>query len=63
MEEAIRQEEALRNLLKDLDQRMQRWYNEYYATQPYQVCLLSLSHLYREMRCMSCMDTRRHRHR
>ena len=43
MEEAMRQEEALRNLLKDSDQRMQRWYNEYYATQPYQVCLLSLS--------------------
>mmetsp|Transcript_43732 Transcript_43732/g.64188 ORF Transcript_43732/g.64188 Transcript_43732/m.64188 type:complete len:358 (-) Transcript_43732:587-1660(-) len=36
MSEAVRLEEALRNLLKDTDQRMGRWYGEYYGTQPYQ---------------------------
>ena len=35
MAEAVRLEEALRNLLKDSDQRMGRWYNEYFGTQPY----------------------------
>ena len=36
MAEAVRLGEALRNLLKDSDQRMGRWYNEYFGTQPYQ---------------------------
>lgn len=41
MAEAVQLEEALRNLLKDTDQRMGRWYSEYYAPQPYQVSLSS----------------------
>ena len=36
MAEAVRLEEALRNLLKDTDTRMGRWYSEYFGTQPYQ---------------------------
>jgi hypothetical protein len=55
MEEAMRQEEGLRNLLKDSDQRMQRWHDDYYATQPYQVCLLSLSLSLSTMPRMSCI--------
>eukprot|EP00287_Rhodomonas_sp_CCMP768_P012757 CAMPEP_0196724054 /NCGR_PEP_ID=MMETSP1091-20130531/6069_1 /TAXON_ID=302021 /ORGANISM="Rhodomonas sp., Strain CCMP768" /LENGTH=350 /DNA_ID=CAMNT_0042066139 /DNA_START=52 /DNA_END=1104 /DNA_ORIENTATION=+ len=33
--EAVRTEETLRNLVKDVDQRMNRWYHEYFGSQPY----------------------------